>query len=189
MERPGTAPGSGCLQGIRAAFCSPHGAQSWFRSTLFASSARRFHQISLLGIGADIGNRNRDSGVALRCLTFKLCPRSGGSWTESNLLPIGTAFTVRRRHQPVLTWHDPCWLRAGESNPAPRLMRPRWSSDHLPAKKVPGFASPERRRSTSVLARSWRKAEVLIPTPLPVPSRFERAPVARPVDLPYLAED
>ena len=26
----------------------------------------------------------------------------GGKWTESNLLPAGTAFTARRRHQPVL---------------------------------------------------------------------------------------
>src|SRR6516164_2455161 len=29
-------------------------------------------------------------------------PVFGGKWTESNLLPKGTAFTARRRHQPVL---------------------------------------------------------------------------------------
>ena len=36
----------------------------------------------------------------------------GGKWTESNLLPEGTAFTARRRHQPVLSGTSRIWLRA-----------------------------------------------------------------------------
>src|SRR5215510_1855053 len=28
--------------------------------------------------------------------------RIGGEWTESNLLPEGTAFTAQRRHQPAI---------------------------------------------------------------------------------------
>ena len=50
VERPGTAPGIGCLQNIRAAFCSSHGAQTWFRAKLSGFSDRRFHQISFLSI-------------------------------------------------------------------------------------------------------------------------------------------
>ncbi len=77
-------------------------------------------------IGADIGNRNRDVGVALRCLTFKLCPR--GKWTESNLLPIGTAFTAQRRHQPVLIGTSQDWLQRSDSNGRPSGYGP----DELP---------------------------------------------------------
>ena len=44
-------------------------------------------------------------GFADRCVPVSPLHRSpvfGGKWTESNLLPQGTAFTARRRHQPVL---------------------------------------------------------------------------------------
>ena len=48
MENPGVEPGTPILQGSAAARCLPR-AWSWFRATLSASSARRFHQISLPG--------------------------------------------------------------------------------------------------------------------------------------------
>jgi hypothetical protein len=48
VENPGVEPGTPILQGSTAARCLPR-AWSWFRATLSASSARRFHQISLPG--------------------------------------------------------------------------------------------------------------------------------------------
>jgi hypothetical protein len=39
--------------------------------------------------------------LATWCSAIELRPH-GGKWKESNLLPAGTAFTARRRHQPVL---------------------------------------------------------------------------------------
>src|SRR6516165_5398305 len=36
----------------------------------------------------------------------------GGKWTESNLLPAGTAFTARRRRTSLSLWHFP-YLVAG----------------------------------------------------------------------------
>ena len=48
MENPGVEPGAPILQGSAAARCLPR-AWSWFRATLSAFSARRFHQISLPG--------------------------------------------------------------------------------------------------------------------------------------------
>src|SRR5215813_14161434 len=36
--------------------------------------------------------------------------RIGGEWTESNLLPEGTAFTAQRRHQPVLIGIPQYWI-------------------------------------------------------------------------------
>jgi hypothetical protein len=54
---------------------------------------------------------------------------NGGKWTESNLLPGGTAFTARRRHQPVL-------IGTSQNGSGPtirtwptRLMRPRGPQD------------------------------------------------------------
>src|SRR5215813_3052707 len=48
VETRGTAPRAAILQGSPAPLCCPR-ASSWFRATLFAFSARRFHQISLRG--------------------------------------------------------------------------------------------------------------------------------------------
>ena len=52
METVGNAPTATILQGSSAPLCCPHGAEGWFRANLPASSARRFHQISFLGVRA-----------------------------------------------------------------------------------------------------------------------------------------
>lgn len=105
VENPGVEPGTPILQESAAARCLPR-AWSWFRATLSAASARRFHQISLPGglarmpaieTGPDEWRSSARPSSYTRMLSF------GGKRTESNLLPDGTAFTARRRHQPVLT--------------------------------------------------------------------------------------
>src|SRR5215831_13719133 len=48
VETRGTAPRAAILQGSPAPLCCPR-ASSWFRATLSAASAQRFHQISLRG--------------------------------------------------------------------------------------------------------------------------------------------
>jgi hypothetical protein len=105
VEKPGVEPGTSILQGSTAARCLPR-AWSWFRATLPAASARCFHQISLPGVlvrmpvietGPDEWRSPARPSSYTRALLF------GGKRTESNLLPEGTAFTARRRHQPVLT--------------------------------------------------------------------------------------
>src|SRR5215467_2726056 len=52
VETVGNAPTATILQGSSAPLCCPRGAEGWFRANLPASSARRFHQISFLGVRA-----------------------------------------------------------------------------------------------------------------------------------------
>ena len=138
VENPGVEPGAPILQGSAAARCLPR-ARSWFRATLSAFSARRFHQISLPGelvrmpvieTGPDEWRSSaRPSSYTRRSSLRKIRPgfpkhatsqmRIGGNWTESNLLPEGTAFTAQRRHQPVLTCTSrsfSVWSQGSESN-------------------------------------------------------------------------
>jgi hypothetical protein len=94
------------------------GAWGRFRAHLSASSGRRFHQISFPGeLERSGGIEPLVGSLATSCSAIELRPR-GGAWSESNHLPEGTAFTARRRHQPVLTCTLQNWLRARKSNPA-----------------------------------------------------------------------
>src|SRR5262245_45838965 len=108
----------------------------------------------------------------------------GGEWTESNLLPEGTAFTAQRRHQPVLIGIPRYWLQRVESNDLPRGYEPRELPMLHAASRVARLELTRMRRSTSVRSQNWRTAEVLIPNALRHPSRFERARGTRRVDCP-----
>ena len=79
--------------------------------------------------------------------------RNGGKWTESNLLPAGTAFTARRRHQPVLMAlpRFGCGPR-GCTGPS-RLMRPRGFLTDLPAQRVRRLSTPSLAAGTSAVSR------------------------------------
>ena len=185
MDHRGNAPRPDCLQGDPAPLCVAR-AQSWFRANLSAASTRRCHQISFLSevmrqIPAKRCGKNRrrelvriegieppspewrsgaqpiDQIRVLRCC----CKLVGSGWNRTSC-PKGTAFTARRRHQPVLIGTSRIELmrtldrhsgaaRSGEPGihtPAPWL----W---------IPG----SRRRAPRNDEANWRKAEVLIPTP------------------------
>src|SRR5260370_701569 len=102
VETVGNAPTATILQGPSAPLCCPPGAEGWFRANLAALSTRCFHQISFLGELKRPGRIELLVGaLATLCSTIEPRPHRA-KWTESNLLPEGTAFTARRRHQPVL---------------------------------------------------------------------------------------
>ena len=174
MEKPGVEPGTPILQGSTAARCLPR-AWSWFRATLSASSARRFHQISLPGAlvrmpvietGPDEWRSPARPSSYTRMLWFS------GKRTESNRLPEGTAFTARRRHQPVLTCTSRSFhlfgCRDRSRTDLEQLMRLPGSRTSL--QNMRGFSSPSRTAGPSAVCRisialhpNWRKREVLIP--------------------------
>src|SRR5215470_1956168 len=113
--------------------------------------------------------------------------RIGGEWTESNLLPEGTAFTAQRRHQPVLIgipqyWIGipQYWLQRIESNDLPRGYEPRELPMLHAASKVARLALTRMRRSTSVHSQNWRKAANSNRTPVKVPTAFQAVPVRLP---------
>jgi hypothetical protein len=177
VETVGSAPTATILQGSSAPLCCPHGAEGWFRANLPASSARCFHQISFLGELERPGRIELLVGaLATLCSTIELQPH-GGKWTESNLLPAGTAFTARRRHQPVLMALPifGCGPR-GCTGPS-RRMRPRGFLTDLPAQIVRRLSTPSLAAGTSAVSRNGGCLTCRSPH-LAVPSRFERAPEA-----------
>ena len=90
---------------------------------------------------------------------------SGEEWTESNLLPEGTAFTAQRRHQPVLIGIPRYWLQRIESNDLPRGYEPRELPMLHAASKVARLELTRMRRSTSVRSQNWRKPDVSVAMP------------------------
>ena len=114
----------------------------------------------------------------------------GGKRTESNLLPKGTAFTARRRHQPVLTCTSRSFRSFGcrdrSRTDLEQLMRLPGSRTSLlrGARLFISIACSRYIRGLQNLQSKWRKREVAIPNGESHPSRFERAPDARPVTFP-----
>src|ERR1700681_3677611 len=88
------------------AVCAAHGAQSWFRANLSAASTRRCHQISFLSALVRIAGIEPPSSEwrseAQPIDQIRMSASFGGKRMELNLLHKGTAFTARRRRQPVL---------------------------------------------------------------------------------------
>jgi hypothetical protein len=129
VDHRGNAPRPDCLQGDPAPLCVAR-AQSWFRANLSAASTRRCHQISFLSEvmrrvrrrvlvrieGIEPPSPEWRSGAqpidqirVLRCC----CKLVGSGWNRTSC-PKGTAFTARRRHQPVLTGTSRIVLIASE---------------------------------------------------------------------------
>lgn len=155
------------MQGSTAARCLPR-AWSWFRATLSAASARRFHQISLPGGLARmpvIETEPDEWRSSARPSSYTRMLSFGGKWTESNLLPEGTAFTARRRHQPVLTCTSRSFhlfgCRDRSRTDLEQLMRLPGSRTSLQKNATLSAAHP--RSQISLLCPDWRKREVLIP--------------------------
>ena len=100
-----------------------------------------------------------------------------GSGRNQTSCPQGTAFTARRRHQPVLMALPVfgCGPR-GCTGPS-RLMRPRGFLTDLPAQMVRGLSTPSLAAGTSAVSRNGGCLTCRSPH-LAVPSRFERAPEA-----------
>jgi hypothetical protein len=128
VELWGIEPHAAILRGWPADHSQSHGAQSWFRANLSASSARRCHQTSYPSarwrvaeivsasrwtsrhhrkIGANGGNQTRVSALATLGSVIELRSH-GGKWMELNLLPrrdrvYGAATAPARPY-----WHFPC---------------------------------------------------------------------------------
>ena len=160
METVGNAPTATILQGSSAPLCCPRGAEGWFRANLPASSARCFHQISFLGEdlvrASVIETESPEWRSGARPSSY--AREDGGKWTESNLLPAGTAFTARRRHQPVLMALpvSGCGPR-GCTGPS-RLMRPRGFLTDLPAQRMRRLLTPSLAAGTSAVSRMMADA-------------------------------
>jgi hypothetical protein len=92
VETRGTAPRAAILQGSPAPLCCPR-ASSWFRATLSATSAQRFHQISLRGVLRLAEPKLVEANVRLRALRERRLVRTGRielpslEW-RSNIEPI-----------------------------------------------------------------------------------------------------
>ena len=124
-----------------------------------------------------MGNDPIVSSMATKCSTIELRPH-GGKWTESNLLPAGTAFTARRRHQPVLMALpvSGCGPR-GCTGPS-RAYETAWVPNR------PTRGNDAKAFNSLAYCRYVRGQQndggcLTCRSPhLPVPSRFERAPEA-----------
>lgn len=119
VEQPGTAPGPARVQTVRAAFCLPLGAQSWFRSKLSGSSNRRFHQISLLSNWCGQGESNSRLNVGN-------VPRyhyamSAYWWVTDGIEPPATKGLRLQRSDGTSHpyWRDPYWKREPELHRRP----------------------------------------------------------------------
>jgi hypothetical protein len=159
VETVGNAPTATILQGSSAPLCCPRGAEGWFRANLPASSARCFHQISFLGELERPGRIELLVGaLATLCSTIELQPH-GGKWTESNLLPAGTAFTARRRHQPVLMALPIIWLRAPGLHRAIAAHETAWVPNRPTRQKmVRRLSTPSLAAGTSAVSREMADA-------------------------------
>lgn len=161
------------MQGSAAARCLPR-AWSWFRATLSAASARRFHQISLPGAVARmpvIETGPDEWRSSARPSSYTRMRSFGGKRTESNLLPEGTAFTARRRHQPVLACASRSFHSFGcrdrsrtDLEQLMRLLGSRTSLQRMRGSHL-HRVQPVHPRSAEfpLLCADWRKREVLIP--------------------------
>ena len=156
VETVGNAPTATILQGSSAPLCCPHGAEGWFRANLPASSARCSHQISFLGKdlvrASVIETESPEWHSGARPSSYV---RMVGSGRNRTSCPKGTAFTARRRHQPVLMTLPVfgCGPR-GCTGPS-RRMRPRGFLTDLPAQRARRLSTPSLAAGTSAVSRNW----------------------------------
>src|SRR5215470_16540038 len=120
VETRGTAPRAAILQGSPAPLCCPR-ASSWFRATLSAASAQRFHQISLRGVLRLAEPKLVEANARLRALRERRLVRTGRielpslEW-RSNIEPINY---VRMLDEPKLADARPAFaLRAPARQPS-----------------------------------------------------------------------
>lgn len=145
VEKPGVEPGTPILQGSTAARCLPR-ARSWFRATLSASSARRFHQISLPGAlarmpvietGPDEWRSPARPSSYTRVLPFVW-------WEADGIEPLArrdrvysaaTAPACPYLRFPIVSF---IWLQGSESNRPRTAYETAWVPD-LPAEQCEAF--------------------------------------------------